>query len=806
MSQSHTPRSTSGVTPPIPADETARLADLRALGLLDTPPEERFDRITRTAVRLFGVPIALISLVDANRQWFKSCQGLGVSETSRDISFCTYAILGDEALVIEDALLDPRFAANPLVTGEPYIRFYAGQPIRSTIGSKLGTLCIIDRLPRQFSAADRAALSDLAGMVEREMQTIDMGQLLAEKQESEARFRAVFENSGLGIVVLDRMGRAIQSNGAAQRILGYTAEEFRTTPFAHYTHPDDLGTSREAFLEMLAGKFDSFSTEKRYFRKDGSLIWGHITMSLLRDGSGAPRFGLAMIADITRQKAAEAEASEQFREAERARGQGHAVLDATTEAMVLVSPERRFLTMNQRFAAMFDQKPADVIGRRFDEFTADVERIFEDPAGFRRRLGGTASDADNTFTEIVRQKHPVEAELELFSTPVRTADGEHLGRLYVFRDVTREREVNRMKSDFVSMVSHELRTPLTSIKGYVDLLLEDGPGQLEPEQIEFLDIVKNNADRLIALINNLLDVSRIEAGKVELERTSVDMTRLIQGVAASLRPQFKEKRQRFEVELEDPLPPAHGEADRIIQIVTNLLSNAHKYTPVGGLIRVAAAVDRGWLRIDVHDTGIGLSPEEQSQIFTRFFRARNRLTQDVGGTGLGLAITHTLVQMHGGQIVLSSTPGEGSTFRFTLPIAGEEPPGAPEASEKRSGARILVIDDEPDIAGLIRIYLERADYTVTVTGNAAEGLRLALAEQPDLITLDLALPDMPGETVLKRLKSNPRTAAIPVMLISVTPVNEKARSKEAADYIMKPVHEAKLLERVKAILAVRAAS
>jgi GAF domain-containing protein len=155
--------------PAIPDNEAQRLAALRALNVLDTPPEERFDCITRIAARLMDVPICLVSLVDANRQWFKSCVGLAARETPRDISFCGHAILESEALVIPDALAAPRFADNPLVAGEPRIRFYAGQPLSAVDGSRLGTLCLIDRKPRHMSAADLQALRDLAHMVEREL-------------------------------------------------------------------------------------------------------------------------------------------------------------------------------------------------------------------------------------------------------------------------------------------------------------------------------------------------------------------------------------------------------------------------------------------------------------------------------------------------------------------------------------------------------------------------------------------------------------------------------------------------------------
>ncbi|AZG15919.1 MULTISPECIES: GGDEF domain-containing protein [Cupriavidus] len=160
--------------PPIPSNEAARLATLRSLSVLDTPPEERFDRLTRLAKRLFGVPIAVVSLIDANRQWFKSCQGLDVTETSRGTSFCGHAICGDDILLIPDATQDARFHDNPLVTGEPHIRFYAGRPLSAPNGAKLGTLCLIDRKPRSFDDEDRALLHDLARMAEQELAAVHL--------------------------------------------------------------------------------------------------------------------------------------------------------------------------------------------------------------------------------------------------------------------------------------------------------------------------------------------------------------------------------------------------------------------------------------------------------------------------------------------------------------------------------------------------------------------------------------------------------------------------------------------------------
>jgi signal transduction histidine kinase len=286
-------------------------------------------------------------------------------------------------------------------------------------------------------------------------------------------------------------------------------------------------------------------------------------------------------------------------------------------------------------------------------------------------LTATITDTEERFTRDLYQRWPVARTLELFSTPVRSVDSLLLGRLYAFRDVTREREVDRMKSEFVSLVSHEMRTPLTSIKGYAYLLLSGDTGELASEQRTFAQVIIDNADRLSAMIDAFLDLSRIESGRMELVRAPVDLAALIASVITSIRPQVEAKRQRLVTEIAGDLPPLSGDAGRLAQIMTNLVSNAQKYTPPGGTITVAARQEGESLHLSVADTGIGISPEERAQLFTRFYRASNRETQAVGGTGLGLAITKSLVELHGGSISVRSEPGAGATFTVVLPAVGD---------------------------------------------------------------------------------------------------------------------------------------
>ncbi|HEY8600738.1 MAG TPA: PAS domain S-box protein [Thermomicrobiales bacterium] len=930
--------------------ETGRLAALHALTLLDTPAEERFDRITRVAQRTFRVPIALINLIDAERLWCKSYQGLAVGEVPRDTSFCTYTIEQSGVLVVPDLTKDPRFAGNPVVTGRPHARFYAGHTLHSRDGYAYGTLCLIDMVPREFSTSEYELLADLAAWAEGELQNDSLNRALAEQRASEQRVRAIMDNVGDGIIVFDadgtirslntgaeRMfgpgssaspgrsiwtliapaypgelvigltrpssampndrrdgiqrnsgfrrertclrsdastfpaeltvttlatergeafiasvrdvserriveealrasearnravldalhegvvlqatgGRIVAANPRAEAVLGMTADQLYGrssldprwqairedgTPLAGEEHP--------AMVALSTGK-PQIDTVMGIRRADDTLVWLVVTAQpLFNPGETRPHAVVTSFVDITARKAAEetqrrtlVQLEAQYRLAERARSETRAVIDAAGEGMILIAPDRRFLTVNRRFTDLFDIPPGEVIGRRFEEFAPLVERVFADPIAFHALIGGTASDTVRQFTTIVTQRWPEQRELSLFTTPVQSEGGGFLGRLYVFRDVTREREADRLKSDFISLVSHELRTPLTSIKGFVDLLLDGEAGAVGDEQREFLEIVSSNADRLVLLINDILDISRIESGRASLSRRSLDLARLIRGVAGSLRSQIEAKALTLTLDLPPDLPAVSGDTDRVQQILSNLLSNAYKYTPRGGTLAIEATRQGRTVRVAIRDSGIGLSPDEQSQVFTKFFRARNRLTQESGGTGLGLPITRSLVEMHGGEMTLSSVPGKGSTFSFTLPLAQEASRPRVAATPTYRGGTILVAEAEHDIAALLGRYLERAGYRVVTANDTPTALHLAGQAHPDLITVDDSLLDAGGKTLLHRLKGNDTTGAIPIVVISIHDDSERQRRLGADAILPKPVDEQALLASVRAILA-----
>ncbi|MGH2366803.1 MAG: PAS domain S-box protein, partial [Chloroflexota bacterium] len=424
-----------------------------------------------------------------------------------------------------------------------------------------------------------ATFDRMAGQIQ---ETVQQNQVILREAQVQRDFALqVMNTMAQGLTVTDDRAHFEFVNPAYAQMLGYPPEALVGKSPLEVTSPDIHAVLLDARARRMVGETTRYETRLR--RTDGSDVYALVT--------GAPRWrdgqvigSISVITDLTERKRAEADLRRQYQEAESARSETRAVLDATNDAMCLFSPDRRLRMVNERFSELFGLAESDIVGRGFDDLQPEMERTLDDPAAFRALFDRAVAHPEQRLRQVIALRWPVPRELALYSTAVSGADGAYLGRLFVFRDVTREREVDRMKTEFVSLVSHELRTPLTSIKGYVDLLLDGEVGDVPEEQRDFLEIVRNNADRLAALINDLLDLSRIESGKVELKPSALDMARVIDGAVGALRPQIEAKGQRIGVTLAADLPPVWGDADRVNQILVNLLSNAYKYTPSGGEI------------------------------------------------------------------------------------------------------------------------------------------------------------------------------------------------------------------------------
>ncbi|MDQ8023737.1 MAG: PAS domain S-box protein [Moraxellaceae bacterium] len=295
-------------------NEAQRLALLRSLDILDSDPEPAFDALTRMTAQMLDVPIALVSLVDENRQWFKSRVGIDDSETPRAISFCAHAIHGSDTFVIPDATQDERFADNPVVTGDPHVRAYAGVPLLSADGLALGTLCAVDDKPRKFSESELGLLRDFAEIAQRELlhrEAAIQARGVAEENErvvsdNEALYNASFERAAIGIGIVGLDGRWMRINPKLADILGRQADELAQLSFQEITHPDDLDIDLGLVKQLLEGKRNDYTLEKRYLRPDGSVVWTNLTVTLVREND-RPHHFIAVIEDISARKQAEGE-------------------------------------------------------------------------------------------------------------------------------------------------------------------------------------------------------------------------------------------------------------------------------------------------------------------------------------------------------------------------------------------------------------------------------------------------------------------------------------------------------------------
>ena len=371
---------------PLPPDELDRLSILDALHLLDTPPEPVFDRVTRLASRLLDVPMAVFSLVDADRQWFKSRIGLEAAETPREHAFCAHAIGMSAPLVVNDALEDGRFHDNPLVNGPPNIRFYAGVPIRTTAGLAIGTLCALDTRPRTLSEDEAQVLNDLAAILTKEVQYRERIALARDQLAhssrvlgaSEARFRTIFDIASVGIALVAPDGGWISVNKALCDIVGYSEEELWRLTFQQITHPDDIATDVGQLAAMARGEIDQYQLEKRYIRKDGSTVWINLNVSPKRNADGQVEYYVAVIKDIDAQKTAQADIAAlnldlerrvQARTAElRAReAEIRSVVENAYDAYISLDEEGQVTAWNRQAEETFGWPREQALGRRLEE-------------------------------------------------------------------------------------------------------------------------------------------------------------------------------------------------------------------------------------------------------------------------------------------------------------------------------------------------------------------------------------------------------------------------------------------------------
>jgi len=446
----------------------------------------------------------------------------------------------------------------------------------------------------------------------------------------------------------------------------------------------------------------------------------------------------------------------------------------------------RMVSTNKNYAVRAVKSYGDEIGRLIDGFNTMLSEIQQRDTALQSTNGELKTRTQELEEEIFHRKQTQEELL----------NAKHAAE-----------EANRAKSTFLANMSHELRTPLNAIIGYSEMLEEETRDSGKIENVQDLRKIQASGKHLLSLINDVLDLSKIEAGKMVLHLETFEVSQVIEEMVTTLQPAAAKNGNSIHVHLADNVNMMRADITKVRQILFNLLSNACKFTDHGTVsvnVEQIKTEDRDWIQFQVRDTGIGISAKQKENLFQEFAQADASIARKYGGTGLGLAITHRFVQLMKGCIWVESEPGQGAVFTVQLPAqvvtetaesaqpesAGRIPAGS---SETKTGLEtILVIDDDPSVRDLMTRFLTKLDFHVVAAANGEEGIRLARQVHPLLITLDVVMPDCDGWTVLNRLKSDSKLAKIPVIMVTVVDNEAMGLDLGASNYLIKPVDRDRL--------------
>jgi len=911
-----------------PPNEEKRIEALRLYDILDTMPEVEFDDITRLASEICQTPIALISLVDEDRQWFKSRIGLEPSETPRDFSFCAHAIHDDAIFEINNALSDERFVNNPLVTGSPGIRFYAGAPLISKEGHRIGTLCVINSVPYSINENQKNSLRILARSV------MSLLELRKEKKEADLFRKALDEVSIVSVFnanldyeyVNDKFcDLAAMSH---DEIVGKNVTEIQLADVSDNEEQQILATVR-------AGNI--YSGTVRNLNRKGEVTWTRIILVPFMNKDAQLVKVLSLRNDITN----EVMMLERMEEAENIARLGNWELDfisgkrywskgiyrimdfdaevappQSLSLLDMVAPEdkerlnkdlnntiagndpksisefrvvsqkgiwkdvivntKKRLNSKDKLVAIYgtvqDITEKKTYERQLEEseikyrtlvensaqmtFTTDVEGAYTYASPHLKATIGFDDDEiigkkfafihdedwrKKTIQFYVNQLTEGIDETK-FTFPINTRSGDKLwveqtatlirenGKITGFRCILHNitdqvrsaeaieeamrlaTEAKEMQQNFLGRMSHEIRTPMNGVVGMVNLL---GETKLDERQRIYTDSIKESAQNMLRIINDILDITKIESGKLVFEETELDVAQVVSNVIFTLKPAADSKNILIASQIDNRVPQKlKADPVRLNQVLLNLAGNAIKFTEKGSvIITVVPKVTNNSgiiLEFKVVDTGIGIKKEKLATIFESFTQAEIDTTRKYGGTGLGLTIARQIVEQQLGEISVSSELGVGTTFTFTFhfKLAETDPVTNARTDQKQdlhlfSGCEILLVEDNVMNQRVAKFTLENWGVNVTIVDRGQIAIDALKTKKYDLILMDLQMPGMNGiqATIKIRQELLNDTPIIAMTASAMNSEREKCLEAGMNDYISKPFEPVELNRKIHSFVS-----
>lgn len=768
----------SMLTTETPEEEKRRLSALRALGVLDTPPEPELDAITMLAADRFEAPIALISLVDEDRQWFKSRVGLEVEQTDRSVAFCGYTIQTDEVLAVLDARADARFCTNPLVTGEPSIRFYAGTPLILSSGERVGSLCVIDTEPHaKFSDRDCRSLRLMARQV---VSHLELRRLRSVQRISQL----IADTTTDAFVSTDGEGRVIYWNQGAERTFGFTAEEAVGAPLDLIVPPEHLGAHQAGLDRLRAGggaRLVGKTIEVPAVHKDGSRLMTELTLGMWRDPeSGQPAGYASVMRDVSQRKMTEAKLADQI-----------AAIEAAQEGISIADTSGIHHYMNEAFLRLFGLPPASVdipwshlIAPHDRDRVMEVLRGLPDGANWSDDVVGLTAEGVLLDLEVslTRREQAIVGVVRDIS--VRRAEAREMAKLREQLLVAQRQEVI---GELASGLAHDLGNLIAAISGSAALI----QGFADSESSRHAARIEAAAADAASLINKMLSLGR-RAPQYE-SHNACAVTRDVGDLLRASLP--SDYRLAFEVDS----APVMITADRteLVQVLLNIGLNARdalRDSPLPtiilgvrrlddapeGVVLAQGTMPRGPIvHFSITDTGCGMSADEVRNIFLPFYTRKEKR-----GTGLGLAMVANIIAAVGGGIAVRTEQAKGTTFDIFWPLTPLPDVGGTVINFEGvvegglQGMTILLADDEPAVVETLAAMFEHAGAEVGPCIDPHDALD-ALTDDPDAWTVLVTDYDMPGMDGAE-LASAAREIRpdLPILLITALPDAARSRSQK----------------------------
>lgn len=829
------------IFPKTPNNEKARIKSLLSYEVLDTMPEKEYDALTKLASHICGTKISLISLIDQNRQWFKSRHGLAATETPRDISYCGHAINNpDEILVVNNASEDERFHDNPLRTGEPHVEFYAGVPLVNEDGYALGTLCVIDDHPKTLTDDQKEALTTLGKQVVALLELKRNNRVLQKAYYDldvvSEKFHELHESISDIIYELDNTGKFIFANSALEKVSGYSQEEVLSHTYWDLIHDSSKEEMKALFVRMFKEQKTEFYCEFQLITKDNQTVWiGQNVKAYYENGLAVKVFGVAR--DITATK------HENMRLAKFKNGLFLLNTIASRSDDDLKSKFRAVLKM----VADFLELPVGEIKRVDGQYSFIAEKIprKKEAKIVENEITGTSVELTFAHDAVLAIKDTQALLNDEFNSFKKEGYGAYIGtaiyvagkkygvlsfaskeaRIEEFDDYEKEfvelvgkwagasfeRQINetkleqardlaesseKAKTAFLSTMSHEIRTPLNAVIGVSNLLRQK---EHLPNQVEYLNMLRKSTENLYAILTDVLDFDKISQQKLLVEHIEFDLHELVNTLATG---SLVTKNIDFNINLNGIENQFYvGDPTKISQVLNNLINNAIKFTDKGeinlGISLVKTEKESDVILFEVSDTGIGMSPSEMETIFTEFSQANVSTTRKYGGTGLGLSIVKGLLGLMNSEIQLKSEVGVGSVFSFELKLERSADQGAkikPDIIDvdlrKLDGIKVLLVEDNEFNQIVAKDFLESWNIEVDLASNGEMAVKSLSKKDYDIILMDLQMPVMDGfeaTTTIRQMTGS--KCEIPILALTaatISSIKEQCLEVGMNDFVSKP--------------------